>query len=65
MQALEIQREYFQTGDTLSFSLRKNALLSLKHQLKLHEKELLRALTEDLGKSEFEFVKILDCYHPL
>lgn len=54
MQVLKVQRKYFQTGETLSFSFRKSALLSLKRQLKFHEKELLRALTEDLGKSEFE-----------
>ncbi|WP_099221059.1 aldehyde dehydrogenase [Listeria costaricensis] len=48
------QRQFFQTGQTLSFDLRKQFLLELKMRLKQNEARFLAALEQDLGKSSHE-----------
>ncbi len=60
MQAIEIQeivrkqREFFQTGKTLSVSERKACLKKLKAIIHAREAEILTALQADLGKSSLE-----------
>lgn len=51
---LESQQSYFQSGATLPVSFRINMLKKLREAVKNHEKEICAALTEDLGKSDFE-----------
>ena len=51
---LKGQRDYFNTGSTRDLACRRKALLWLWDSLQRHEKELLAALWEDLGKSEYE-----------
>lgn len=51
---LKGQRDYFNTGSTRDLACRRKALLRLWDSLQRHEKELLAALWEDLGKSEYE-----------
>ena len=51
---LEKQRKYYRTGETLPVSFRINMLKKLKRALKNHENEIIDALHEDLGKSDFE-----------
>ena len=53
-ETLEKQRRYFRTGATLPISFRKSMLIKLRDELKLREKEIIEALHEDLGKSDFE-----------
>ena len=53
-ETLEKQRRYFRTGATLPISFRKSMLMKLRDELKLREKEIIEALHEDLGKSDFE-----------
>ncbi|MBQ4558614.1 MAG: aldehyde dehydrogenase [Clostridia bacterium] len=48
------QREYFNTGATLSVQSRIANLKKLRDVIKLHEKEISDALYKDLGKSENE-----------
>ena len=50
----EKQRRFFLSGSTLSYDFRKAMLLRLKDAMKKRESEILSALHEDLGKSEFE-----------
>ncbi len=47
-------RDFFQTGTTLSVAWRKKQLKALKASISEHEKVILKALYEDLGKSDFE-----------
>ena len=51
---LEAQRRYFKTGATLPVDFRLSQLRKLYTAVKQHEKEVLEALNQDLGKSAFE-----------
>lgn len=51
---LENQREFFRSGKTLPVSFRIEMLKKLRACLDRYEKEIAQALTEDLGKSDFE-----------
>lgn len=51
---LKVQREYFLTGATQPVRARREALERLRQGIKQHEKELLEAMKEDLGKSATE-----------
>lgn len=53
-EAIEKQRSYFHTGETLPLAFRIRQLERLKQALKEYEPQLLLALREDLGKPEFE-----------
>ena len=48
------QKQYFQEGITQSFEFRKSQLLILKGAIEAYQDEILVALEQDLGKSEFE-----------
>lgn len=48
------QRAYFQSGATLPVSFRMEQLRTLYNAVQKYEPDLCRALTEDLGKSDFE-----------
>lgn len=52
--AVDEMREFFQTGATMPLHYRRSILVKLRAYLKKHEKEALQALTDDLGKSNFE-----------
>ena len=51
---LQLQREYFLTGETKSVEFRKKQLEFLKQTILANEKKIYEALKEDLGKSEIE-----------
>ena len=51
---LEQQRAYFQSGATLPVSFRIENLKKLYAAVQKYEREISEALTEDLGKSDFE-----------
>lgn len=51
---LQLQREYFLTGETKSVKFRKKQLELLKQTILTNEKKIYEALKEDLGKSEIE-----------
>lgn len=51
---VEVQRNFFNSGATLSVKYRKNALKRLRAELKRRETDICDALKSDLGKSEFE-----------
>lgn len=51
---IQKQREYFASGSTLPVSARITALKTLKEAIVRRESEILAALQEDLGKSNFE-----------
>ena len=51
---LQLQREYFLTGETKSVKFRKKQLELLKQTILANEKKIYEALKEDLGKSEIE-----------
>ena len=51
---IEKYRDYFNTGETRSYEFRINQLNKLKNAIKKYEKEILKALYNDLGKPEFE-----------
>ncbi len=53
-ETLKKQREYFRTGATLPIEFRKRMLIKLKDELRKREDDIIRALGEDLGKSDFE-----------
>ncbi|MBR5319713.1 MAG: aldehyde dehydrogenase family protein [Peptococcaceae bacterium] len=53
-ETLQKQREYFQTGVTLDLDWRIHQLKILKKTIKKYEDNLVWALRDDLGKSEFE-----------
>ena len=48
------QKEFFKKGKTLDIEYRLDALRKLKKVIKDNEEEILEALKEDLGKSDFE-----------
>ncbi len=47
-------REFFQTGTTLDVTWRKKQLKALRASISEHESAILKALYDDLGKSDFE-----------
>ncbi|PYF06500.1 aldehyde dehydrogenase [Ureibacillus chungkukjangi] len=51
---IEEQKKFFLTGHTRNIEFRKKQLLKLKDKIKHYEKDILKALNLDLGKSEFE-----------
>ena len=51
---LSRQRAWFDAGNTLPLSSRRQALLSLRAVLNAHEEDIFGALREDLGKSRDE-----------
>lgn len=51
---LNSQREYFLSGETLSYSFRKNALKTLYGAIVKYQKDIQTALYNDLGKSQTE-----------
>lgn len=51
---LEKQREYYRTGATIPVDFRIQQLKKLYNEIKKYEDEFSHALTEDLGKSNFE-----------
>ena len=51
---LESQRKLFQSGATLPVSFRIEMLKKLRSAVKKYETEICQALTEDLGKSDYE-----------
>lgn len=51
---LKKQREYFQSGATLSVKFRIEKLKILRETIRKYEKEIGKALRADLGKSDFE-----------
>lgn len=53
-QLLAAQRHYFQSGVTRPVSFRISMLRRLYAAVEAHETEIATALTDDLGKSEFE-----------
>lgn len=53
-QILEMQRNYFNSGATLPVDFRISMLKKLYSAVKKYEHEIEAALTEDLGKSDFE-----------
>lgn len=52
--AINCQREFFQTGATLPVEFRIGQLKALGSYLRAHEQEVLEALHADLGKAPFE-----------
>lgn len=53
-EAVEKQREFFQSGTTLDLNWRIDQLIRLKIAVQTHEKELEQALHEDLGRTYAE-----------
>ncbi|WP_099158441.1 aldehyde dehydrogenase [Virgibacillus ndiopensis] len=53
-QLVENQREFFLSGETLTYSFRKEQLKKLKNMLKKYEKSIYQALKTDLNKSNYE-----------
>lgn len=51
---IQTQRDFFATGATKSLKFRLTALKNLLGVIKNHEKEITKALWDDLKKSEFE-----------
>ncbi|MDN4492319.1 aldehyde dehydrogenase [Ureibacillus aquaedulcis] len=51
---IEEQKKFYLTGHTKNIEFRKKQLLKLKSKIKKYEKDILKALNLDLGKSEFE-----------
>ncbi|MBQ8403430.1 MAG: aldehyde dehydrogenase family protein, partial [Clostridia bacterium] len=51
---LASQRKYFRSGATLPVKFREEMLRKLYAAVKAHEEEIGKALTADLGKSDFE-----------
>lgn len=52
--AVNLQREFFNTGITLPVSYRIKALKELQENIRKNQKEIAEALKKDLGKSEIE-----------
>lgn len=48
------QKDFYYSGKTKKIEFRKNQLKALKQTIKKYEKEIIKALNLDLGKSEFE-----------
>lgn len=53
-QVLKAQRQFYQSGATLPVTFRIQMLKKLYHTVKKYEAEIGKALTQDLGKSDFE-----------
>ncbi len=53
-QVLEKQREFFLSGQTLDVNFRKHQLRKLKAAIQKYEKQIMKALYQDLHKSYFE-----------
>lgn len=53
-QLIKEQRQYFQSGATLSVKFRIEMLKRLRNAVKKYENEINEALKSDLGKSDFE-----------
>ena len=53
-QAVQDQKEFFRTGETLDISWRIKQLKALKAAIRSHEAQILRALKEDLGRHPVE-----------
>ena len=51
---LLLQKEYFENGKTLSISFRKRKLHDLYKTIQKNKDKIVKALKEDLGKSEYE-----------
>ncbi len=51
---LSEMQAFFQNGNTLSIAWRKEQLKKLKDGIRSYEKQILNALHEDLGKTDFE-----------
>lgn len=51
---LSEMQAFFHSGTTLSIAWRKEQLKKLKSGIRSHEKQILNALYEDLGKTDFE-----------
>lgn len=51
---IELQRDYFLTGETLDVKNRIKALKALRREIKFREDEICNALRADLGKSDME-----------
>lgn len=51
---LQEMKQYFQEGKTLNIESRVGVLKKLKSTIKKYESDLIEALANDLGKSEFE-----------
>lgn len=51
---LDKQRDFFHTGTTLDIDFRIKQLTLLKRLIKSNEDRFIKALKDDLGKSEFE-----------
>jgi len=54
MELLERQKDYFYSGATRSYKSRKKALTLLKEAIKENESKIMKALHQDLNKSDFE-----------
>lgn len=51
---VKLQREFFKTGKSRSFSFRQAALIKLQQSILAHESEIFQALKADLNKPELE-----------
>jgi len=51
---LKKQKSFFEKGYTKDINFRIEALKKLKHNIKMNEKNIFKALKIDLNKSEFE-----------
>ncbi len=51
---IETQRSFFQSGQTRDLTFRLNALKTLRNSIQIYEREIMKALKEDLNKSEFD-----------
>lgn len=54
LEIIQKQRNFFQSGATMSLSFRMHALQKLKKYIQKYEKEIHAAIRSDLGKSSFE-----------
>ena len=54
LEIVQRQKAYFKTGATLPVAFRLAMLKKLYNVIKKYEKEITFALTQDLGKSDFE-----------
>ncbi|MGD9605472.1 MAG: aldehyde dehydrogenase family protein [Bacilli bacterium] len=53
---LDLQKRFFQTGATLNYDFRKNALKKLQLAIVRHHQDILDALFQDLNKGETEAI---------
>ena len=51
---VKLQKNFYYTGASQSYTFRMEALCRLEQAVKSHEKQLIRALKKDLNKSGFE-----------